>query len=111
MQFENGPTVWKRPAGPFGSKKCPILSAIPGAAVSGLFRATKSMLAPFNVQAIVSARNARLLLLSSQARPPSSHAANQNSFTNSAAAKVSLLLSATLPLSSTSTPPKDHNKG
>src|SRR5262249_40470786 len=57
-------------------------------------------------------RNARLLLESSQASPPSSHASFQNGTANLTDSTVSLLLSATvLPSASTSLPPHDHKYG
>src|SRR5215467_4153022 len=64
------------------------------------------MLAPFIVAEIVPARNARLLLLSSQASPPSSRHSFQKATVNLIASIVSLLLMTTLPLSSTSVAPK-----
>src|SRR5215475_13828286 len=66
------------------------------------------MLAPLMVAEIVPARNARLLLLSSHASPPSSRQSFQNATVNFRASMVSLLLMMTLPLSSISAPPKHH---
>src|SRR6185436_10584747 len=56
-------------------------------------------------------RKARLLLLSSQARPPSSWASFQNSTMKRTDSRVSFESSTTLPLASTSWPPKDHRNG
>ena len=64
------------------------------------------MLAPLIVAEIVPARYARLLLLSSHARPPSSRQSFQKATVNLIASSVSLLLMMTLPLSSTSAAPK-----
>ena len=66
------------------------------------------MLAALEVVQICSARNARLLLPSSQESPPSSKAAAQASFIQSMAARVASELTATFPDSSTSEPPKLH---
>src|SRR5207249_12027896 len=66
------------------------------------------MLAPLIVAEMVLARNARLLLLSSQASPPSSRQSFQKATVNFRASIVSLLLMMTLPLSSISAPPKHH---
>src|SRR5215471_21810976 len=60
---------------------------------------------------MVPERNARLLLESSQARPPSSCASFQKSTLNLTDSTVSLLSSTTLPLASTSLPPHDHRCG
>src|SRR5215469_126974 len=58
------------------------------------------------------ARKARLLLESSQASPPSSQASFQNGTANLTDSMVSLLFSATvLPSASTSLPPHDHRYG
>src|SRR6266545_3353482 len=57
-------------------------------------------------------RKARLLLVSSQARPPSSQASFQKATANLTDSTVSLLLSTTvLPSASTSLPPHDHRYG
>src|SRR3984893_3143882 len=57
-------------------------------------------------------RNARLLLESSHASPPSSWASCQRPTANLTDSTVSLLLSATvLPSASTSLPPHDQRKG
>ncbi|MNC93875.1 hypothetical protein D3C83_105990 [compost metagenome] len=56
-------------------------------------------------------RKARLLLVSSQARPPSSCASFQNCVMKRTDSSVSLESSTTLPLASTSWPPKDHRNG
>src|SRR6266850_1205041 len=64
------------------------------------------MLAPLIVAEIVPARYARLLLLSSQASPPSSRQSFQTATVNFTASSVSLLLMATLPFLSISVPPK-----
>src|SRR5688572_32874709 len=56
-------------------------------------------------------RNARLLLLSSHARPPSSCASFQNCVMKRSDSTVSLESSTTLPLGSTSWPPNDHSSG
>src|SRR5215831_13078787 len=66
------------------------------------------MLAPLIVAEIVPARNARLLLVSSQASPPSSRQSFQKATVNFSASIVSLLLMTTLPLSSISAAPKHH---
>src|SRR5438105_5619551 len=61
---------------------------------------------------MVPERNARLLLLSSQASPPGSQHSFQNATANLIDSTVSLLLSTTvLPSASTSLPPNDHRKG
>src|SRR5438874_7293113 len=61
---------------------------------------------------MVPPRNARLLLLSSQASPLSSCASFQKPTMNLTDSTVSLLLSATvLPSASTSLPPHDHRNG
>ena len=64
------------------------------------------MLAPLIVAEIVPARYARLLLLSSQASPPSSRQSFQKATVNFTASIVSLLLMTTFPLWSISAPPK-----
>src|SRR6516164_10020078 len=57
-------------------------------------------------------RNARLLLESSQASPPSSQASFQNGTAYLTESTVALLFSATvLPSASTSLPPHDHRYG
>src|SRR5439155_27022036 len=63
------------------------------------------MLAPLIVAEIVPARYARLLLLSSQASPPSSRQSFQAATVNFTASSVSLLLMMTFPLWSISAPP------
>src|SRR5262249_9896170 len=68
--------------------------------------------APLLVAEIVPDRKARLLLVSSQARPPSSMVSFHKATANLMDSTVSLLFSATLlPSASTSLPPKDHRKG
>src|SRR4029077_12299374 len=70
------------------------------------------MLAPLRVAPISPAWNARLLLVSSQARPPSSQASFQNACMNFTASSVPLELSTTfLPDWSTSAPPKSQRNG
>src|SRR5580698_6193656 len=57
-------------------------------------------------------RNARLLLVSSQARPPSSIVSFQSATANFTDSMVSLLFRTTvLPSASTSLPPHDHRYG
>src|SRR4029077_16859844 len=57
-------------------------------------------------------RNARLLLVSSQASPPSSIVSFHSGTANLTDSRVSLLLSTTvLPSASTSLPPHDHRYG
>src|SRR6185437_12357254 len=57
-------------------------------------------------------RKARLLLVSSQASPPSSIVSFHSATANLTDSTVSLVLSATvLPSASTSLPPHDHRKG
>ena len=64
------------------------------------------MLAPFSVAAISPARKARLLVVSSQARPPSSQASFQKACMNFTASTASLLSNTTfLPVWSTSEAP------
>src|SRR6267142_6251206 len=64
------------------------------------------MLAPFSVALISPAWNARLLLVSSQARPPSSQHSFQNACMNFTDSTVPLLLLVTfLPVLSLSAPP------
>src|SRR5438105_4250512 len=61
---------------------------------------------------IVWDRKARLLLVSSQARPPSSMVSFHRAIANLIDSTVSLLFSTTvLPSASTSLPPNDHRKG
>src|SRR5919108_5271434 len=70
------------------------------------------MEAPLSVAEISLAWNARLLLVSSQARPPSSQASFQNACRNFTLSIEPLLLIATfLPDLSTSAPPKSHSSG
>src|SRR5882724_9255455 len=67
------------------------------------------MLAPLSVAEISPAWKARLLLVSSQASPPSSHASFQNACKNFTDSSVPLELMATFfPLASTSAPPKSQ---
>src|SRR6266850_2748663 len=66
----------------------------------------------FSVDEISPAWNARLLLVSSQASPPSSQASFQNACMNFSDSSAPLLLSTTfLPLGSVSAPPKLHSNG
>src|SRR5262245_47186283 len=68
--------------------------------------------APLRVALMEPDRKARLLLASSQASPPSSHASFQKATANLTDSTVSLLLMATvLPSFSTSLPPHDHMNG
>src|SRR5215470_13376530 len=67
--------------------------------------------APFSVALIVPDRNARLLLESSQARPPSSTASLYQAVENFTPSIISLELIATLPSFSVSLPPKAHIMG
>src|SRR5262245_41466462 len=67
--------------------------------------------APFSVALIVPDRNARLLLESSQARPPSSTASVYQAAENFTPSIISFELIATLPLASTSLPPNAHIMG
>src|SRR5215472_2415067 len=70
------------------------------------------MEAPLSVEEIVPARNARLLLESSQARPPSSQQSFQNATAYLTDSRVCLLFSVTfLPALSTSAPPNGHRNG
>src|SRR5437879_939589 len=70
------------------------------------------MEAPLLVELIVPARKARLLLESSQARPPSSQQSCQKATANLTDSTVSLLFSATvLPSAAISCPPNDHRNG
>src|SRR5215471_17824027 len=70
------------------------------------------MLAPLSVALISPAWNARLLLVSSQARPPSSQASFQKAWRNFTDSSVPFELIATfLPLASTSAPPKSQRNG
>src|SRR5581483_271735 len=70
------------------------------------------MEAPFSVEEIVPDRKARLLLESSQARPPSSQQSFHNASANFTDSSVDLLSSsAFLPDLSTSAPPNDHRSG
>src|SRR4030095_8370504 len=65
------------------------------------------MLAPFSVAEISPAWNARLLLVSSQASPPSSQASFQKACMNLSDSTVLLeLITTFLPLGSVSAPPK-----
>jgi hypothetical protein len=93
---------WRNwPRGPFGR------SARPMSSKKGTFwsRAAHQTLAPFNVAATVSARNARLFDESSQPSPDSSNVVPHASFIALTAAIVSGVLIATRPLWSTSWPP------
>src|SRR5262245_1691140 len=56
-------------------------------------------------------RKARLLLVSSQASPPSSMVSFHSAAANLIDSTVSLLLMTTLPSAETSWPPNDHRKG
>src|SRR5579863_3304759 len=68
--------------------------------------------APLSVEEIVPARKARLLLVSSHARPPSSQQSFQNPTAYLTDSIVALLSSTTfLPLLSTSMPPNDQRNG
>src|ERR1700683_532080 len=67
--------------------------------------------APSSVEEIVPARNARLLLESSQAKPPSSQQSFQKATPNLTDSTVSLLLRVTLPPLSTSLPPYAQRRG
>src|ERR1700683_588430 len=69
------------------------------------------MEAPFSVEEIVPARKARLLLVSSQAKPPSSQQSFQKATPNLTDSIVALLLSTTLPPLSTSMPPYAQRSG
>src|SRR5215510_1037446 len=69
------------------------------------------MEAPLRVAQIVCDRNARLLLVSSQASPPSSCASFQKAVMNFTDSTASFVLIATFPLVSTSLPPHDHRNG
>src|SRR4029079_3343689 len=70
------------------------------------------MLGAFPVSEISWERNARLLLLSSQARPPSSKHSFQSTLLNFTASTVARLLSATVrPSLSISSPPHIHTSG
>src|SRR5262245_51801720 len=81
------------PLGPAGRKSSPMSSR------NGILslRATHQILAPFWVAATVSARNARLLEVSSQATPVSSYDWGQASLIALTAATVSGELMATFP--------------
>src|SRR5512145_2645124 len=68
--------------------------------------------APLSVAESSPAWNARLLLVSSQASPPSSQASFQKACMNFTASSVPLELSVTfLPDASVSAPPKDQSRG
>src|ERR1043165_4704744 len=70
------------------------------------------MEAPLSVALISPAWNARLLLVSSQASPPSSHASFQNACMNfTASIDPRELMTTFLPVLSTSAPPKSHRSG
>src|SRR5919109_3374317 len=70
------------------------------------------MEAPLSVAEISPAWNARLLLVSSQARPPSSQPSFHSACMNLTDSIVSFELTTTfLPLLSVSAPPKDHMSG
>jgi hypothetical protein len=70
------------------------------------------MLGALPVSEISLDRNARLLLLSSQARPPSSKTSFQRTLLNLTASSVFLLFSTTpLPSARTSIPPHIHISG
>src|SRR5204863_10076473 len=67
--------------------------------------------APLSVAAISPDRNARLLLVSSQAKPPSSHASFQNDVIHLTESTVGLASSTVLPALSVSAVPKFHSMG
>src|SRR5215470_16058558 len=67
--------------------------------------------APLLVALTVWDRKARLLLVSSQANPPSSMVSFHRVTANLIDSTVSLLFSTTLPSASTSLPPNDQRKG
>src|SRR5919108_5769135 len=70
------------------------------------------MEAPFSVDEISPAWNARLLLVSSHASPPSSQESFQNACMNFTASIAPFPLSTTfLPVLSTSAPPKSQSRG
>src|SRR5262252_4686957 len=69
------------------------------------------MLAPLRVAEISPARKARLLLVSSQAKPPSSHASFQKAVIHFTESTVLLLSSTLLPALSVSAVPKFHSIG
>src|SRR5438093_12486370 len=70
------------------------------------------MLAPLSVAEISPAWKARLLLVSSQASPPSSQASFQNACMNFTESTAPLELMTTFfPVASVSAPPKDHKSG
>ena len=65
-----------------------------------------------SVAQISPAWNARLLLVSSQASPPGSHASFQNAYMNATEAMAGLPYSSTFfPVRSVSAPPKDQSSG
>src|ERR1700752_624964 len=101
------------PAGPLGNGACwmSVLSCAPFSVMylSGLRNASRYIDAPLSVAQIFCDRNARLLLVSSQARPPSSWASFQKAVMNLTDSITSFLLILTvLPSFSTSVPPHDH---
>src|SRR4029078_10845414 len=104
------------PPGPFGSGECAMSSNI-GLALfsregSGLLFAHRQIEAPFQFGEMVPERNARLLLVSSQARPPSSSASFQKSAMNLTESMAPCELSPpVLPSASTSLPPHDQRYG
>src|SRR6266487_259649 len=111
--FENGTWKLNCPPGPLGSGACRMspLSGVPFSVwyASGLRSASMWIEAPLLVAQQVPERNARLLLESSQARPPSSRASFQKPTMNFTDSSVSLLFSSTdLPSASTSFAPHDH---
>src|SRR2546421_12192055 len=69
------------------------------------------MEAPFRVAEISPDRNARLLLVSSQANPPSSHASFQKDVIHLTDSTVCLASSTALPALSVSAVPKFHSMG
>src|SRR6478752_5932349 len=101
------------PAGPLGTRKWSMSAAHSLAGVLPSSPApTKKMLAPLSVHEISSARNAALLLLSSQLRPRSSRPSFHVSAANLTASIVSFELMATVLLSSCSSlPPYVHSNG
>src|SRR5215468_8226518 len=104
------------PPGPFGMRACRMSFHI-GAPfsvryTSGLRLASMYIEAPLLVALMVPDRKARLLLVSSQASPPSSQVSFQKPTANFTDSMVSRLFKTTvLPSASTSFPPQDHKYG
>src|SRR3954451_11414375 len=101
------------PAGPLGNGECwmSVLSCAPFSVMylSGLRSDSMWIEAPLSVAQIVCDKNARLLLVSSQARPPSSWASFQKAVINLTESTNSFLLILTVfPSFSISEPPHDH---